>query len=208
MHEEKSETHEEEHVHEEESETHEEEHAESHEEGHHHTGENAHAWMDTVRYAQMVRNIAASMSAADPEHADSYQENARQYCEKIQKLTDQLAELKETIAGKPVVILHEAYAYVAEELGMENVCCLNLDEERQVSAHEVADVVEEISMHQIPAVFAEELYGKDMGNTLETETDATVYYLDTLVRGEYEADSYLKGMQKNIEVLKQAFQQK
>ena len=117
-------------------------------------------------------------------------------------------ELKETTAGQPAVIFHEAYAYLAKELGMQTVYCLNLDEERQVSARETADVLEEITEHQISIVFAEELYGKDLGNTVQEETDAEVCYLDTLVRGDYKADSYLNMAQKNIDLLKQAFKKK
>ena len=123
-------------------------------------------------------------------------------------MTVQLAELKERTAGQPAVIFHEAYAYLAEELGMQTIYCLNLDEERQISAKETADVLEEITEHQISIVFAEELYGKDLGNTVEEETDSKVYYLDTLVRGDYKADSYLNMVQKNIDLLKQAFKKK
>ena len=104
--------------------------------------------------------------------------------------------------GKPVVILHEAYAYVAQELGMQNIYCLNLDEERQVSAREAAEVMEKISTKQVSVVLVEELYGKDLGNAIESETDAKICYLDTMVRGDYEADSYLRAVQKNIDVLR------
>ena len=99
-------------------------------------GENAHAWMDTRRYSEMVQNIATALGQADPDNQERYQYNADQYCEKIQELTEQLEEVRAFAQGKPVVILHEAYAYVAQELGMQNIYCLNLDEERQVSARE------------------------------------------------------------------------
>ncbi len=166
------------------------------EEQHNHSEENAHAWIDTRLYAKMVQNQTV------------YKKNADQYCDQIEDLTVQLAELKERTAGQPAVIFHEAYAYLAEELGMQTIYCLNLDEERQISAKETADVLEEITEHQISIVFAEELYGKDLGNTVEEETDAKVYYLDTLVRGDYKADSYLNMVQKNIDLLKQAFKKK
>ena len=44
-----------------------------------------------------------------------------------------------------------------------------------------------------------------MGDTVESETDAKICYLDTLVRGDYDADSYLNAMQQNITLLKEAF---
>lgn len=167
-------------------------------------GENAHVWMNTEYYTHMVQNIAEAFKDADPEHAQTYQANAENYCKKIQELTDEIETLRETVTGKPVVIFHEAYEYVAEELGMDVVYCMDLDEERQVSAREVADVMREISKNRVAVVFAEELYGRDMGNTVEAETQAKVCYLDTLVRGDYQADSYLQAVRENINVLKQA----
>lgn len=168
-------------------------------------GENAHVWMDTRNYAAMVRNISEALIDADPANAELYQANAETYCAEIEKLTNEMEELREILTCKPVVIFHEAYEYVAEELGMNTVYCLDLDEERQISAHEVAEVIEEIAQGEVSVVFAEELYGKDMGDTVETETQARVCYLDALVRGDYRADSYLSAMQANIDVLKRAF---
>lgn len=229
IHEEES--HEHEAYHEEES--HEHEAGESHE-GHVHGTENAHGWMDTTLYAGMVENIADALSSADPEHADLYQENARIYCEKIDRLTSQIEDIRQALTedqtgiqtgnaqeeaqngnasagtGLPqinVVIFHEAYAYVARQYGLNVSYCLDLDEERQISASEVADVMHEITDNQVSVILAEELYGKDMGNTVEAETDCQVYYLDSLVRGEYEKDSYLTAMQNNIDIMKAALEE-
>ncbi len=168
--------------------------------------DNAHVWMDTTLYAQMVKNIAEAFCTADPAGAEVYQANAEHYCRQIQNLTDQLENLKAAAAGTSVVIFHEAYAYLAKELGMETAYCLDLDEERQVSAGEIADMMGEISKNHVSLVFAEELYGKDMGDTVEAETKARVCYLNTLVRGDYEAGSYLTAVQQNIDLLEQALE--
>lgn len=196
---------EEEHSEEEEEHIHEEEEEHIHEEGHvhNHGEENAHAWMNTELYAGMVRNIAEGLTRVDSEHRKAYQENAEQYCEKIQKLTDQIAEVKEELSGKNVIIFHEAYEYVAQQYGMYVAYCLDLDEERQVSAGEVAEVMEQIQDNQVSIILAEELYGKGMGDTVEREGECKAYYLDTLVRGTYEKDSYLNAMQDNIDLMKE-----
>ncbi len=168
--------------------------------------ENAHVWMDTRLYGGMVQNIAGAFAEADPENAKRYQANADDYCRKVQDLSGQMDKLRKMAQGKPVVIFHEAYAYVAKELGMDVVYCLDLDEERQVSAREVADVMKAISENEVSLVFAEELYGRDMGDAVEAETEADVLYLDALVRGDYQADSYLTAVRRNIEVLGQALE--
>lgn len=177
------------------------------EEVHVHGEENAHGWMDTRIYGEMVRNIADFISKADPEHREIYQENARSYCAQIEELTRQIEAVKADIAeGISVVIFHEAYEYTAEQYGLHTAYCLDLDEERQVSAGEVADLMEEIEKNQVSLVLAEELYGKDMGETVSQETGCRVCYLDTLVRGDYNPDSYLEAMQNNIDLMKQALE--
>ena len=167
--------------------------------------DNAHAWMNIEDYMTQVKTIEAELSAADPADADQFSENADAYLAKLSSLKEQADAVKPLTEGKNIVIFHEAYEYVAEEFGMQVSYVMDLDEERQVSAGEVADVVRAVTDGGVRVILAEELYGKDMGDTVESETDAKVCYLDTLVRGDYDADSYLNAMQQNITLLKEAF---
>ena len=152
-----------------------------------------------------MENILEGLCRIDPKHQDAYESNAKEYLAKLEDLEREQQSLKEELSGKHIVIFHEAYAYVAEDYDMEISYTMDLDEERQVSAGEVADVMGAIEKNDISVVLAEELYGKDMGDTVERETDAKVCYLDTLTRGAYEKDSYLDAMRHNMELLKEAF---
>ena len=167
--------------------------------------DNAHAWMNIEDYMTQVKTIEAELSAADPADAEQFSENADAYLAKLSSLKEQADAVKPLTEGKNIVIFHEAYEYVAEEFGMQVSYVMDLDEERQVSAGEVADVVRAVTDGGVRVILAEELYGKDMGDTVESETDAKVCYLDTLVRGDYDEDSYLNAMQQNITLLKEVF---
>ncbi len=183
--------------------------ADAHEETgheHDHGDVNAHAWMSVSSYRIQVATIAEYLMALDPGNADVYAKNAAIYDEKLAALEAQQAELRAMLAGRQVILFHEAYAYVAEDYGLEAVYLLDLDEERQVSAGEVADVLSAVRNDHVQYILAEELYGKDMGDTVQRETDATVLYLDALNRGDYSADSYITGMQENIDRIREAFQ--
>ena len=167
--------------------------------------DNAHAWMNIEDYMTQVKTIEAELSAADPADAEQFSENTEAYLAKLSSLKEQADAVKPLTEGKNIVIFHEAYEYVAEEFGMQVSYVMDLDEERQVSAGEVADVVRTVTDGGVRVILAEELYGKDMGDTVESETDAKICYLDTLVRGDYDANSYLNAMQQNITLLKEAF---
>lgn len=167
--------------------------------------DNAHAWMNPEMYVEQVKEIAAGLKQADPDHGALYEQNTAAYCEKIGDLQQEFEDLKAQFQGKNIVIFHEAYAYVVQALGMNVSGSMDLDEERQVSAGEVAEILSVIESQNVSFVFAERLYGESMGNTVEAESGVRVIYLDPLTRGEYRADGYLEGMQKNLELIKEAF---
>lgn len=168
--------------------------------------DNAHVWMSMDRYMIQVQTICDELAEADPEHREIYRENTDNYLEKIRSLRDEYADLTETLNGQQVILFHEAYEYLADDLGLEVAGLMDLDEERQVSAGEVAGILSTIEECRISVIFVEELYAKDMGDTMEQESDVQVVYLDTLTRGDYDADSYLEGMRANLELIRDAFE--
>lgn len=167
--------------------------------------ENAHAWMSISDYRIQLATIESALEQADPEHADAYHENAKAYDEKLAALQEEQDEIRQAAKGQKVIIFHEAYDYVAEDYGLNVSYVLDLDEERQVSAGEVADVLDQIQKDHVSYIFAEELYGSDMGKTVESESNVKVIYLDACNRGDYSRDSYLTAMQSNIDKLREAF---
>lgn len=167
--------------------------------------ENAHAWMSISDYRIQLATIESALEQADSEHADAYHENAKAYDEKLAALQDEQDEIRQAAKGQNVIIFHEAYDYVAEDYGLNVSYVLDLDEERQVSAGEVADVLDQIQKDNVSYIFAEELYGSDMGKTVESESNVKVIYLDACNRGDYSKDSYLTAMQSNIDKLREAF---
>ena len=172
---------------------------------HDHGDENAHAWMSVPRYRTMVQTIASRLAEKDAKHADEYYANAKAYDAKLAVLEEKINSLKSLTAGQNIIIFHEAYEYVADDFSMNACYLLDLDEERSVSAGEIKQVISAIKDDKVSVILAEELYGKSMGDTVSRETDVHVIYIDPLNRGEYDKDSYLDGMEQNIELIKEAF---
>lgn len=213
-HEESEHVHEEEseHVHEEESEhVHEEETEHIHEEetGHTHDhdhGLNAHAWMSVSLYRKQIENIVHGLSEANPKNASYYEANGQVYDNKLASLEEEQKEIIELAHDTSAIMFHCAFDYIAEDYGLNVAFCMDLDEERQVSAGEVAEVLSVIEHDDVHLIFAEELYGKSMCDMIQKEADVTVVYLDPLNRGAYEADSYIENMMKNLRLIREALQ--
>lgn len=181
---------------------------------HEHVHENTHIWMSVRHYREQVAAITEALCAVVQENMEGemqerciagIESNAKKYDTKLAELEAQQQEIAKVAKEKPVISLHEAYEFVAEDYGFEVVYTLNLDEERQVSAGEVGDVLKEIRDNSVSILLAEEQYGKGLAETIQEEADVGVYYLDTLVRGDSDLDSYINGMQKNIQILRKAF---
>ena len=166
---------------------------------------NAHAWMSVGMYREMVQTIAMGLAKADPDNRALYEENAEIYDSKLMRLEERQQTVAEAAEGTDVILFHEAYDYVADDYGMQVSCVMDLDEERQVSAGEVSEVLRAINEDGASLILAEALYGKSMAETVQKEADVSVIYLDPLNRGDYEADSYLLGMEHNIELLEAYF---
>lgn len=168
---------------------------------------NAHAWMSVKNYRKQVENITNGLAEAAPDFAESFLANAGNYDRKLEELQVEQKELLTLTQGEEVIMFHCAYDYVAEDLSLEVAFCMDLDEERQVSAGEVAEVLEVIEHHGVKYIFAEALYGTDMCEMVQKEADVTVVYLDPLNRGEYDKDSYLVGMRNNLKLMQEAFEE-
>lgn len=168
--------------------------------------DNAHAWMSIQDHMVQVQTIADGLSRTDKSHSSIYQKNCADYLEKLEALSRRQEELAKESASVHAVIFHEAFAYVVRDFHLEENGSMDLDEERQVSAGEVADILAQIRGNGVKLILAEELYGKRMCETVREEMpDVRAVYLDTCVRGDYEADSYLNAMQENLNRLEEGF---
>ncbi len=161
-------------------------------------GDNAHAWMSTADYMTQVQTVADSLAQLDKAHKGIYQNHCREYLDKLEELYKRQQAAARDAAAENVIIFHEAFAYTARDMGLTVSGSMDLDEERQVSAGETAEVIRQIQEHNVRLILAEELYGREMCETVQRETDVDVVYLDTCVRGNYEADSYLDAADENL----------
>ncbi len=162
---------------------------------------NPHAWMSIADYRIMIATIAEGLEELDPAHSDEYIANLNTYDAKLAELQEEQAALVRD-TPLPVVLLYSSYAYVALDYNLEVAALLDLDEEQNPSAGDVAGILDAIADRGISLVLAEELYGSSMGAMVQQEANVEVLYLDPLIRGDYDKDSYLDGMRSNINQLK------
>lgn len=165
---------------------------------------NAHVWLNMDYYRIQIENVKNGLIKYNESYADEFNYNAKEYDNKIVELKNKYQTTLGDISGNEVVIFHDAFAYLAEELGLEVVYTINIDNETSLSAGEIALVVDEVKDHDIKVLFTEEQYSTNIAGNIANETDAKVYVIDSIVQGSFHEDGYIDAMNYNLEVLKEA----
>lgn len=185
---------------------HEEEEQESGHDGHGHEehshAANGHVWMDVERYRVQLAAVTEELRDLMPKQADAISQAAAAYDNKLQVLAEGVKDLKEHTEGIHVVIFHEAFAYLAESLGMDVLMAFSLDENSEPSPGEITEAIEKINYHGTALILIEKEYASH-ANSILADADAKVVYINPLTTGDGAADSYLSGMWENLNAIRQ-----
>lgn len=165
---------------------------------------NPHLWVSISDAMLQVRNIAEGLAKVDPTNAAAYRSNAVRYVNKLAELDKKVRAATAGLKKRDIVTFHEAFPYFASEFGLRIAAVVEREPGSEPSAKELSDTVNLIKKLRVKAVFAEPQYTSRSAETIARETGAKVYILDPAVTGEDSPDAYLKTMEKNIEVLKEA----
>ena len=91
------------------------------------TGDDLHFWMDPLRLADVGEEVAEGLAAADPDGADGYRSRAAALRTDLQALDARYAEGLAPCRGAVLVTSHEAFGYLADRYGLEQVGISGLD---------------------------------------------------------------------------------
>lgn len=175
-------------------------------------GTDPHLWLDPNHVIAYADNIREGLSQFDPDGAEVYERNASAYI-------DQLAELDAWIQGqvaqiepqrRVLVTNHEAFGYFAERYGFRVVGAVipGFSSDAAPSARQMAELIEQIKLHQVPAIFLDASDNPDLAQQIAAETGVKVVtdlHLESLTEGG-PAATYLDLMKDNVTKIVQALQ--
>jgi len=90
-------------------------------------GDDLHVWMDPLRLADVGDEVAEGLAAADPDGADGYRSRAGALRDDLSALDEQYAQALAPCRGAVLVTSHEAFGYLADRYGLEQVGISGLD---------------------------------------------------------------------------------
>lgn len=170
--------------------------------------EDPHVWLSPVNAKKMAEKIKDTLVANDSENAEDYEQNYSDFAEKLDELDEEYKSSLSELDNKSIVVSHEAYSYLCDEYGLEQIAIDGIFADSEPSPDKMKEIVNFINDNNIKYIFYEELISKKTAQTLADETGAVLLSLnpyegltdDEIAQGE----DYISVMQENLQNLKLA----
>jgi ABC-type Zn uptake system ZnuABC Zn-binding protein ZnuA len=157
-----------------------------------------HVWFDPTNVKIMASNIAAALSAFDPDGTASYLARLDAYIQQLDALDGWIAAQIATIPPerRKLVTNHDAFGYFVNRYGLTFVGSVipSLDSRSEPSAKETADLIERIKSEGVPAIFTEAALNPELEEELAKQAGVTVVpnlYGDNLGEAGSGSDTYI-----------------
>ncbi|MUN63100.1 zinc ABC transporter substrate-binding protein [Kocuria sediminis] len=174
------------------------------EDGHDHGGEDPHFWLDPERLAAVATEVSHELAEVDPDNAATYESNAEQLTTELTALDEEFTEGLATCERDTIVVAHEAYGYLADKYGLEQVGIAGLDPETEPSPARLAEIGEIVEAEGVTTVFSESLVNPKVAETLAAEHGVETAVLDPVEAQADENADYQQVMRNNLEALRTA----
>ena len=148
----------------------------AHHESHQHGAVDPHAWMSPLVAITYVNNIADALIQALPAQASVFSANRDHYIAQLKALH---AEINTMITALPnhkrsVVTSHDAFQYFSRDYGLHFYAPQGLSTESEASAQEVANLIQQMRVNTISAIFIENITDARLIKQIASETNATI----------------------------------
>lgn len=169
-----------------------------------------HVWTSPRNAALICGKIAAALSEADPQGAESYAAALEDYCAQLDELDAAFTEVVESGARRTVVFADRfPLLYFARAYGLEYFAAYpGCSDDAEPSAATVAFLIDKVREEDIPVVFHIELSNELMADTVCDETGAEKRLFSAchnITRAQFESGvTYMELMWDNVDALREA----
>ena len=116
-----------------------------------------HVWFDVTLWMKAVETIRDTLVKVDPDSADLYQDNARDYLAELERLQSYVLEQTASVPKQQRVLItaHDAFNYFGRAYGFEVRGLQGISTATEAGTGDVQELAEFITENQIPAIFVE-----------------------------------------------------
>ncbi|ACT07433.1 periplasmic solute binding protein [Dickeya chrysanthemi Ech1591] len=173
---------------------------------------NPHAWMSPNNALIYIENIRAALVKYDPDNAETYNRNAKNYAAQIMALDQPLrARLNNIPAEHRWLVTSEgAFSYLARDYGLKELYLWPINADEQGTPQQVRHVIDAVRRHQIPVVFSESTVSDKPARQIGKETGARyggVLYVDSLSTKDGPVPDYISLLNTTVDTIAKGFNQ-
>lgn len=114
-----------------------------------------HAWLDPANGRAWLAVIRDRLAATDPDNATTYRQNAETADSAIAALEDELQTTLAAVAGKPLVMGHNAYGYFAHRFGLTIAATIEAGDAAEPGAAHLSAVTALLAAQKAICLFPE-----------------------------------------------------
>ncbi|MGW4791839.1 metal ABC transporter substrate-binding protein [Nonomuraea sp. NPDC004297] len=171
------------------------------EHGHEELPYDPHLWLDPSRLATVATKLGERLAAADPAHAQGYQDRAAKTAATLGALDQEFTQALSTCATKTLVTAHEAFGYLADRYRLKQVG-ITLDPETEPSPARLSEVAKLARAEGVTTIFTESLVSPKVAEVLASQVGAKTAVLDPLESKP--SGDYLSAMRDNLKTIQTA----
>ena len=169
--------------------------------------EDPHLWLN-VRYVidYYIKNIVDALITIDPKGESIYRQNSKAYKDELIALEEWIIEKVSEVPqeNRIIVISENACKYLGYAYGFEAEGIWELNAHEEGTPQQISRIVNLVKERKIPAVFVETTVDERYMQMISNETGVPIagkLYTDAVGAKGSDADTYIKMMRHNIEVI-------
>ncbi len=164
-----------------------------------------HFWLDPHLVADLGDAVADALVATDPEHRDTYLDNAATLRAEMGQLDEAYDQGLARCERSTVVVSHDAFGYL-DRYGLRFVPIAGLSPGAEPSVRHLAEISELIREDGITTVFSERLASPKFADTLAQDLGLVTAVLDPIegLTEDGSDEDYVSLMQDNLAALRKA----
>ena len=173
--------------------------------GHDHGSTDPHVWMSPMLSEKLAESIKNSLTAADPENAETYESNYTELVVELETLDRSFEALSERVSRDTFFVSHAAFSYLSEPYGFEQVAVAGLNSQDEPSQKELTKIVDLAKEKDIQYIVFEQNVSSNLTEVIQNEVGAEAIQMHNLgvltqenINNE---ETYLTLMEKNLQVL-------
>ena len=172
--------------------------------GHDHDGPDPHFWLDPTRMPAVVDAVADALSEIDPDGAATYRANAEALDARFAALDEAYTTGLATCERRVFVTSHEAFGYLAQRYGLDQVGISGVDPDTEPSPARLREVGEVVDAEGVTTIFFETLASPKVAQTLAADLGVETAVLDPLEGLADDSQDYFSIAEANLDALRVA----